>query len=228
MKEGPDISHIAALIGDPARANILTALMDGRALTASELAEGAGVALPTASGHLAKLAQADLIRPRKEGRHKYFQLADAEVASVLEALMGLAEGRGIKRVRTGPRDAQMRAARVCYNHLAGQMGVQMFRSMVGQGLLREEGEDVGLTEDGMGFVTRFGIDVGALSKSRAPLCRSCLDWSERRSHLAGALGRAMLTRMEAEGWMTRVPSQRVIEVTGKGKAAFATTFPEMR
>ena len=225
MKEGPDISHLAAMIGDPARANILTALMDGRALTASELAAGAGVALPTASGHLAKLVDADLIRPRKEGRHKYFQLADADVAAVLEALMGLAEGRGITRVRTGPRDAQMREARVCYNHLAGQMGVRMFRSMVARGLLAEDGPAVTLTGDGADFATGFGVDVPALAKSRAPLCRSCLDWSERRSHLAGALGRAMLTRMEGDGWLARVPGQRVITVTPKGQAAFAATFP---
>ncbi|MEO0503956.1 MAG: winged helix-turn-helix domain-containing protein [Pseudomonadota bacterium] len=225
MKEGPDISHLAAMIGDPARANILTALMDGRALTASELAAGAGVALPTASGHLAKLVDADLIRPRKEGRHKYFQLADTDVAAVLEALMGLAEGRGITRVRTGPRDAQMREARVCYNHLAGQMGVHMFRSMVARGLLAEDGSNVTLTGEGAGFATGFGIDMPALAKSRAPLCRSCLDWSERRSHLAGALGRAMLARMEGDGWLARVPGQRVINVTQKGQAAFAATFP---
>ena len=225
MKEGPDISHLAAMIGDPARANILTALMDGRALTASELAAGAGVALPTASGHLAKLVDADLIRPRKEGRHKYFQLADADVAAVLEALMGLAEGRGITRVRTGPRDAQMREARVCYNHLAGQMGVHMFRSMVARGLLAEDGPNVTLTGEGAGFAAGFGIDMPALETSRAPLCRSCLDWSERRSHLAGALGRAMLARMEGDGWLARVPGQRVINVTRKGQAAFAATFP---
>ena len=224
MKEGPDISHIASLMGDPARANILTALMDGRALTASELAEGAGVALPTASGHLSKLAEADLIRPRKEGRHKYFQLADADVAAVLEALMGLAEGRGIKRVRTGPRDAQMREARVCYNHLAGRMGVQMYRSMIGRGLLAEAGDDVALTGTGRDFVTGFGIDVARLSKARAPLCRACLDWSERRSHLAGTLGRAMLSRMEDTGWMVRVPGQRVIRVTPAGARAFEAAF----
>lgn len=224
MKEGPDISHIAALIGDPARANILTALMDGRALTASELAGGAGVALPTASGHLAKLVEADLIRPRREGRHKYFQLADGEVAAVLEALMGLAEGRGLKRVRTGPRDAQMRSARVCYNHLAGAMGVQMYRNMLDRGILAETGADVVLTGEGQSFIAAFGIDAAGFSKSRAPLCRSCLDWSERRSHLAGTLGRAMLDHMEQTGWMGRVPGQRVIEVTRKGEKAFAETF----
>lgn len=226
MKEGPDISRIAALMGDPARANILTALMDGRALTASELAEGAGVGLSTASGHLSKLTDADLIRPRKEGRHKYFHLADDEVASVLEALMGLAAGRGVKRVRTGPRDVQMRAARVCYNHLAGAMGVQMYQSMVARGFLAEDDTDVTLTDTGATFITDFGIDLTALAKARAPMCRSCLDWSERRSHLAGGLGRAMLARMEANGWMRRVPGERVIDVTTWGKDAFGAAFPD--
>lgn len=227
MKEGPDISHIAALIGDPARANILTALMDGRALTASELAEEAGVGLSTASGHLSKLADAELIAPRKSGRHKYFNLADAEVAGVLEALMGLAARRGATRVRTGPRDAQMQVARVCYNHLAGRMGVQMYRSLIARNLLVEDGEDVELTRAGRDFASGFGIDLTALEKGRTLLCRTCLDWSERRNHLAGSLGRAMLARMEDQGWMRRDANSRAIHMTQKGKAAFAAAFPDV-
>lgn len=226
MKEGPDISHIAALIGDPARANILTALMDGRALTASELAEEAGVGLSTASGHLSKLAEAELIAPRKSGRHKYFNLADAEVAGVLEALMGLAARKGATRVRTGPKDAQMQVARVCYNHLAGRMGVQIYRSMIGRGLLAEDGDDVALTGDGRDFVTGFGIDVAGLEAGRALMCRTCLDWSERQNHLAGSLGRAMLSRMEDQAWMRRDPKSRAVLMTDKGKAAFAAAFPD--
>ncbi|WP_299546054.1 winged helix-turn-helix domain-containing protein [uncultured Tateyamaria sp.] len=224
MKEGPDISQIAALIGDPARANILTALMDGRALTASELAEEAGVGLSTASGHLSKLTDADLVSPRKSGRHKYFHLADAEVAGVLEALMGLAARRGATRVRTGPKDAQMQVARVCYNHLAGRMGVQMYRSLLGRDLLVEDNENVALTAAGRDFATGFGIDLAELEKGRTLLCRTCLDWSERRNHLAGSLGRAMLTRMEDLGWMHRDAGSRVICVTQKGKAAFEDMF----
>ncbi|GGX54955.1 ArsR family transcriptional regulator [Tateyamaria omphalii] len=224
MKEGPDISHIAALIGDPARANILTALMDGRALTASELAEEAGVGLSTASGHLSKLAEAELIAPRKSGRHKYFNLADAEVAGVLESLMGLAARRGTTRVRTGPRDAQMQVARVCYNHLAGQLGVQMYSKLLAQGVLMEDGEDVALTASGRDFMTAFGIDLDALEKGRTRLCRSCLDWSERRTHLAGSLGRAMLTCMEQKGWMSRETGSRAIHVTKAGQVAFADMF----
>ena len=151
MQEGPDISRIAALIGDPARANILTALMDGRALTASELADVAGVTLPTASGHLSKLTEAALLQQRKQGRHKYFQLADGDVAAALEALMGLAAGRGINGRGPGPKDAAMREARVCYNHLAGRMGVQLFNSLAKQGVLVEQGEDVQLTPQALNF-----------------------------------------------------------------------------
>ena len=224
MKEGPDISQVAALIGDPARANILTALMDGRALTASELAGEAGVGLSTASGHLSKLTDGQLIRPRKQGRHKYFQLADDDVAGVLEALMGLAARHGATRVRTGPRDAQMQQARVCYNHLAGRMGVQMYRALLARGALAERDDEVSLTAAGVSFANDFGIDVAALRDARAPLCRSCLDWSERRNHLAGSLGRAMLTRMEETAWIRRVPGHRVIRVTAKGERAFKEVF----
>ena len=225
MKEGPDISRIAALIGDPARANILTALMDGRALTASELAQEAGVTLSTASGHLSKLTEAALLQQRKQGRHKYFELADGDVAAVLEGLMGLAANRGAQRVRTGPRDAQIRNARVCYNHLAGQLGVQMFQSLVQRGYLAEAGSDVALTVRGEAFVQEFGIDLAALKRQRAVLCRSCLDWSERRTHLAGSLGRAMLARMEHLGWMRRDKESRAVRVTAKGGQAFNSSFP---
>ncbi|MEL6679597.1 MAG: winged helix-turn-helix domain-containing protein, partial [Pseudomonadota bacterium] len=145
MKEGPDIAHLAALIGDPARANMLTALMSGKALTVSELAEEAGVTIQTASSHLSKLDQGGLLRPRKQGRHKYFALANDEVARVLEGLMGLAAGSGYLRRRTGPRDAELRRARVCYNHLAGDMGTRMFDSLMARGHLTREGEDLALT-----------------------------------------------------------------------------------
>ncbi len=225
MKEGPDIARVAALIGDPARANILTALMDGRALTASELAEHAGVGLSTASGHLSKLSHGHLVQQRKSGRHKYFQLADGDVAAVLEALMGLASKDGPTRVRTGPKDAQLRTARVCYNHLAGQMGVQMFQSLVSKTVLDEQGADITLTPNGTAFMTEFGIDLDDLRTSRTPLCRSCLDWSERRTHLAGTLGRAMLREMEHKGWLRRDPASRAVVFTSRGKTAFDHCFP---
>ncbi|MDA9207575.1 winged helix-turn-helix domain-containing protein [Octadecabacter sp.] len=224
MKEGPDISHVAALIGDPARANILTALMDGRALTASELAAEAGVGLSTASSHLAKLTDGGLLVPRKQGRHKYFALANRDVASVLEALMGLAASQGGARLRSGPKDQSLRQARVCYNHLAGTRGVQMYEALRSVGAIVEAGDDVSLTSKGETFATEFGVDLAQLKTSKVPLCRTCLDWSERRNHLAGSLGRALLSEMETRGWLRRDQNSRAILFTPLGQDAFDRAF----
>jgi DNA-binding transcriptional ArsR family regulator len=224
MKEGPDIAHVAALIGDPARANMLTALMSGKALTVSELAEESGVTIQTASSHLSKLDDGGLLRPRKQGRHKYFSLANDEVAHVLEGLMGLAAGAGHLRKRTGPKDAELREARVCYNHLAGDMGTQMFDSLMAQGHIVLDGEDLDLTDAGNAFVADFDIDLQALRKARAPLCRECLDWSERRSHLAGSLGRAFLSRFEELSWAKRDQKSRVVTFSPSGAKAFNKLF----
>ena len=224
MKEGPNIAHVAMLIGDPARANMLTALMSGKALTVSELAEEAGVTIQTASSHLSKLDAGGLLRPRKQGRHKYFSLANDEVAHVLEGLMGLAAGAGHLRMRTGPKDAELREARVCYNHLAGDMGTQMFDSLMMQGHMVLNGEDLALTESGTAFATDFGIDVDELQRARAPLCRECLDWSERRSHLAGSLGRAFLNRFEELAWAQRNQKTRVVTFSKTGAEEFKMLF----
>lgn len=225
MKEGPDIAHIAALIGDPARANMLTALMSGKALTVSELAEEAGVTIQTASSHLSKLDEGGLLRPRKQGRHKYFALANDDVAHVLEGLMGLAAGSGYLRKRTGPRDAELRQARVCYNHLAGDMGTQMFDSLLAEGCLVLDGEELELTEKGVAFAANFEIDIDGLRKARAPVCRECLDWSERRSHLAGSLGRALLSRFEELSWAKRDQKTRVVTFSPDGADSFNEMFP---
>lgn len=225
MKEGPDIARIAALIGDPARANMLTALMSGKALTVSELAEEAGVTIQTASSHLAKLDHGGLLRPRKQGRHKYFALASDEVAHVLESLMGLAAGSGYLRKRTGPRDAELRLARVCYNHLAGDMGTQMFDSLKARGYLLLGGEELELTKTGADFVADFEIDIDGLRRARVPVCRECLDWSERRSHLAGSLGRAFLGRFEKLSWAKRDQKTRVVTFSRTGTEAFYKLFP---
>lgn len=225
MREGPDIAHIAALIGDPARANMLTALMSGKALTVSELAEEAGVTIQTASSHLSKLDVGGLLRPRKQGRHKYFALANDEVAHVLEGLMGLAAGSGYLRKRTGPRDAELRQARVCYNHLAGDKGTQMFDSLLAQGHLILDREALELTDKGAAFAADFLIDINGLRRARAPVCRECLDWSERRSHLAGSLGRAFLNRFEELCWARRDQKTRVVTYSPSGAEAFNRLFP---
>ena len=224
MKEGPNISYIASLIGDPARASMLTALMSGKALTASELAYEAGVTIQTASSHLSKLDQGGLLRARKQGRHKYFFLTNDDVAHVLEGLMGLAEGSGHLRKRTGPKDGALRKARVCYNHLAGDMGTQLFDSLIAQGCLVLNGDSLLLTETGAEFATVFGISVSDLRTRRAPLCLECLDWSERRSHLAGSLGRAFLSRFEELCWAKRDQKSRAISFSQRGTEEFERLF----
>ncbi|GGA84343.1 ArsR family transcriptional regulator [Brucella endophytica] len=222
MKDGPVIAKIAALIGDPARANMLTALMDGRALTASELAGVAGVTLPTASGHLAKLGEASLTTMEKQGRHRYFRLSGPDVAEVLEGLMGLAQRTGAVRVRTGPKDEALRKARICYDHLAGERGVELLDASYRLGLIEGE-EKPALTEKGRGFFSSLGLDVPALEKAKRPLCRHCLDWSERRNHLSGGLGAALLDHFIAQGWARREKG-RVISFSPSGAQAFRSVF----
>ena len=148
--------------GDPARANILIALMSGKALTATELASEAGVTVQTTSSHLKKLEAVGLLKQRKQGRHRYFALFDEDVASLLESMMGLAAKRGLVRTQTGPKDLALRKARVCYNHLAGDLGVKFYDAMVANGHLIEQGDDLGLTDAGAAFVEKFGIDLTKL------------------------------------------------------------------
>ncbi|MBB5537218.1 ArsR/SmtB family transcription factor [Rhizobium giardinii] len=225
MKEGPDIAQIGALIGDPARANMLTALMGGKALTATELAGTAGITLQTASSHLSKLEAGGLISQRKQGRHRYFALADDDVGLLLESLMGFAAHRGFTRHRTGPKDPALRKARVCYNHLAGDYGVRMLDSLVAEEVITGAGDDLSLTDTGAEKMTALGIDLSALTRSRRPVCRTCLDWSERRSHLAGSLGQALLTLFLDKGWARRETDSRAVRFTGTGEKEFAKLFP---
>ena len=224
MKEGPDIALLGSLIGDPARANILTALMNGKALTATELASEAGVTLQTTSSHLKKLEDVGLLKQRKQGRHRYFALFDEDVGSVLESLMGLAAKRGLVRTRTGPKDEALRKARICYNHLAGDLGVKIYDSMVASGHLIERNDNIELTESGATFVKELGIDLTTVSKSRRPLCKSCLDWSSRRTHLAGSLGTAFLEHFYKAGWAKRIDGSRVIEFSASGEKKLHQVF----
>jgi DNA-binding transcriptional ArsR family regulator len=225
MKDGPNIAAIAALLGDPARANMLTALMQGQALTASELAQEAAVALSTASGHLGKLQEAGLVGIEKQGRHRYFRLSGADVAGVLEGLMGVAARTGHLRVRTGPRDPELRQARVCYDHLAGDAAVRMYDHLQAVGMIAETGGALRVTKAGERFFSALGIDLAALANGRRPLCRACLDWSERRHHLGGALGAALLNYIYDRGWAKRVPNSRVVTFTKAGTVRFESTMP---
>jgi DNA-binding transcriptional ArsR family regulator len=218
MKDGPSIAPIAALAGDPARANILGALLGGKALTAGELANEAGITAQTASSHLAKLEEGGLITGVRQGRHRYFKLAGHDVAEMLETMMGVAQRAGHTRTRTGPKAPELRKARVCYDHLAGEMGVAMFDGLVKARLIAG-GETLRLTKRGEDFARDFGIDLDALSGERRPLCKSCLDWSQRRSHLAGGLGAAMLDRFYDLKWARRDHASRAVHFSPDGERA---------
>lgn len=225
MNEGPDIAQIAALIGDPARANMLAALTGGRALTATELAAIGGITLQTASSHLSKLEVGGLLAQRKQGRHRYFTLADETAARLIETMMGFASTRGHLRYRPGPKDPALRKARVCYDHLAGDYGVRMLDSFVCHGDIASDGENLTVTPKGRTQLEAFGIDLSRLSSSRRPLCKSCLDWSERRSHLAGQLGKALLAHMFDKGWARRSEESRAVLFTPEGERKFLLQFP---
>ncbi len=215
----PDLAGLAALIGDPARARMLTAVMSGTALTATELALEAGVAASTASAHLARLTEGQILAIEKQGRHRYFRLYDAEIAEMLEELMGIAARRGPRR-RTGPADPALRVARVCYDHLAGERGVWLMDQLRERRLI--DGFEVSL--DAEPFFTRLGIDVASLAKLRRPLCRPCLDWSERRHHLGGALGAAILDRIFTLRWARRELDSRAVVFSAGGERSLRRLF----
>ncbi len=224
MDATPDLAAIGRLLGDPTRATMLTGLLAGRALTAGELARGGRVTKQTASAHLAKLTAARLVAVEAVGRHRYFRLRDHHVAAAIESLMALAQRVGAVQVDTGPADPALRKARVCYDHLAGELGVLLFDGLAAQGHLRVTGTAVTLTEGGAMFFARWGIDVAALTRARRPLCRACLDWSERRHHLAGALGAAALDRCLALGWARRRAHSRAITFFAGGERALRARF----
>jgi DNA-binding transcriptional ArsR family regulator len=219
MRDGPNITNIAAMIGDHARAEVLSNLMSGMALTATELADAAGVTRQTISAHLAKLQDAGLLSVEAQGRHRYFRIADAEVAQLLESLMGLTFGLGAVRVRASPREPALRKARVCYDHLAGELGVLVYDGLLSHGAFALGADGIDLTDAGHDKVRALGIDVDRLPASRRPFCRTCLDWSERRHHLAGRLGTLLLDRFQQLGWARRVPDSRVLAFTPDGEAA---------
>lgn len=230
MKAGPDIAMVASLVGDPARANMLTALLSGRALTASELAQEAGITPQTASSHLAKLEAGGLIEPEKQGRHRYYRLTDSDVAGVIEGLAGLAARTGHMRLRTGPKDPALRRARICYDHLAGDLGVLMLDSMKAQRLVRQKKLEIELTAEGARFLEKnLQISPDMLAHPRRPVCKACLDWSERRHHLAGTLGAALMARFAELKWAARdsTPGSRVVNFSRNGERRFAALFGQL-
>jgi DNA-binding transcriptional ArsR family regulator len=217
MREGPDISIVAALIGNPASAAMLMALMGGIALTASELATEAGITLATASSHLSKLKRHGLVATEHQGRHLYVRLADADVSTAIEALCPLAARAGHMRTRPGPRDPELRHARSCYDHMAGALAVATLEHLLDAALLRRDGEKLCITEAGREFFAARGVDVASLEKARRPLCRTCLDWSERRHHLGGGLGATIFTAVEKRGWVIRDKGTRILRFAKRGE-----------
>lgn len=225
MDERPHLASVAATIADPARARMLAALMCGQAWTATELALEAGVAPSTASAHLRTLCDAGLVRRAASGRHRYFELVDGEVADVLEGLADLAAKTG-RRVFGGHVDPAARAARVCYDHLAGAAGVQLFEALRASGVLVGE-QVLQLAEHARRRLLDYGIDLQTASGTR-PLCRRCLDWTERRPHLGGALGAALLRLMITENWVARDAGTRTVRFSADGRAHLAALVQRLR
>jgi DNA-binding transcriptional ArsR family regulator len=224
MKEGPDVSIVAALIGDPARANMLMALMSGLALSGTELAAEAGVSLSTASGHLTKLERAGLVSTSKQGRTRYFRFADPDVAAAVEALIPIATRVGHLRTRPGPRDQAMRHARSCYDHLAGRLAVSLLERWLAKKVLRQDAETLQLTPAGRRHLGNLGVDVAALEQAKRPMCRTCIDWSERRRHLGGSLGAAILDHVLARRWAVREGRSRVVRFSPRGEQSFVRWY----
>lgn len=218
------ISAIAALIGDPARANILLALMGGKALTAGELAYSAGVSPQTASGHLSRLVDGGLVTVEKQGRHRYHRLASSSVAEAFESLSGLASATPSRQRRTGPKDDAMRHARTCYDHMAGRLAVAITDALTSRQLIIIEDRSGLVTDAGQDFLSGIGLDLESEARSSRPLCRTCLDWSERRMHLGGRLGAALLQKSIDCNWVRPGKDSRTLAITPRGELDFHSLF----
>src|SRR2546425_9520964 len=223
MITGPIIAEVGALVGDPARATMVSALLDGRALTASELATAARITPQTASTHLGKLTEAGLLSVVRNGRHRYFRLASPTVADMIDGIVAVALE---KRPRYHPLSRQARAlsaARICYDHLAGRLSVDLTDSFVAREYVVLDDEAAEITTAGSRFFTKFGIEVPTLRSTRRHFCRLCLDWTERRPHIAGAVGAAITKRYFDLGWMERMKRSDAGIVTPSGRGGFHET-----
>ncbi|MBS7704094.1 ArsR/SmtB family transcription factor [Chelatococcus asaccharovorans] len=227
MSAQTHLAQIGALVGDPTRANILLALMDGQARTAKELAFLARVGAPTASAHLAKLVDGGLLTAVAQGRHRYYRIASPDIGRMIEVMLGFAgtiAGSAARPLRrAGPADERMRAARTCYDHIAGRLGVAIADAMQGAGHVVLEDGAGRLTSSGHVFLLRLGVDLDE-GRSGRILCRPCLDWSERRFHLAGQVGKALCNHCLRLGWVERTRDSRALAITPTGQAAFQTFF----
>jgi DNA-binding transcriptional ArsR family regulator len=218
------IAPVASLLADPARVSILFALSDGREISASELALTAGVTAPTASAHLSKLVEGGLVGVRPEGRHRYYRLVRPELIPAMEALAVLAPPAAPRTHRQARIGRAVRAARTCYDHLAGRLGVGLTGSLVDRGALQPAGGHFEVTPEGDHLLRDFGVDVEGARARRRAFAPACLDWSERVPHLAGSLGAALLARLFDLGWIERAPGSRAVRVTREGGLGLARDF----
>jgi len=214
------ISFIAGLLADESRSKILLALMSGKALTATELSISADITPQTTSSHLKKLVSGKLLVVRTQGRHRYFQLRDFQVAEIIESLLCQSSPSITKTVETGPANSELRIARICYDHMAGEVATVMFESLLKNEYIREQYAQVEITNRGRERFAHLGVDFEDLSKSRRPLCRSCLDWSERKSHLAGSLGNWILDDVISAKMAIRDLNSRALVFTPQGLKYF--------
>lgn len=215
----PAIANIATLIGDSARAKMLIALLGGKALTATELEIEADVSTSTASSHLQKLVAGGLLLERKQGRHKYFQLQHHDVANLLEMLLNISQRR---EIATGPQNPDLRQSRVCYDHLAGTLAVKLYDALSRQNLLLDCQQSAALTAQGALFFAKLGFAPS--HQSTRPICKACLDWSERRSHLAGQLGQWILQDIFAKEWAQQDLDSRVVRFSAVGLKHFSKRY----
>jgi DNA-binding transcriptional ArsR family regulator len=219
MQADPDLATVATLIGDPARAAMLSALLSGQALPAGELAACARISPQTASSHLAKLVAGRLLRVTTAGRHRYYQLQSPEVGAALEALAAIAPQAQVRSLRESEAARALRFARTCYDHLAGVVGVALTQGLLDQGLLVADAHTYHVSTAGASWFARWGIDLAQIGQARRSFAKPCLDWSERHYHLAGALGAALARTLFERGWLVRVAGSRAVRLTEQGRAA---------
>jgi DNA-binding transcriptional ArsR family regulator len=217
-------NHIAALIGDPVRGKVLWALMDGKAYTATELAIQADTSRPNLSMHLKKLSDAGLLSVEIQGRHRYYTFSRPEIAYALEAMANLVPAQDRVRKPSGEKMQPIAYCRHCYDHLAGRVGVQVTESLQRQKLIVQRGREFEVTNAGLRWFDTIGIDCAGLKKQRRSFSRVCLDWTERKHHLAGSLGAALLAKMLGSYWLRPGSDPRVFIVTGKGQKAMSELF----
>ncbi len=216
-----EVATVAALLSDVARASMVSVLLDGRARTAGELATTAGITPQTASSHLSKLIEGGLVAVIPQGRHRYHRLAHPDAAHALEALSLLAVSPARKQRAPGPNDAALRDGRTCYDHFAGRLGVAIADTLVATGAMIEEDQSFRVTEAGAARFACLGVEVAELRRHGRPPCRWCLDWSERRPHLAGTVGARLASRSLEAGWVRRLEGSRAVRVTQAGERVFA-------